>query len=142
MVTASYISPALKELDAECLNKNITILNEVGLDPGIDHLAVYSVKSKVEAEGGEIKKFYSYCGGLTAPDAEPNPLGYKFSWPPEGVLRAINNNYKFLKDSKIVEVNSNDLLYSSQKFNISNALNLVGYPNRDSVIYKDIYNFF
>lgn len=139
MVTASYISPALKELDTECLNKNITILNEVGLDPGIDHLAVYSVKSKVESEGGEIKKFYSYCGGLTAPDAEPNPFGYKFSWSPEGVLRAINNNSKFLKDSKIVEVNSNDLLYSSQKFNISNALNLVGYPNRDSVIYKDIY---
>ena len=79
----------------------MTILNEIGLDPGIDHLSAMKIIDEVKHEGGKILSFSSVCGGLPAPEASDNPLGYKFSWSPRGVLSAGLNPSKFLNNGKV-----------------------------------------
>jgi saccharopine dehydrogenase (NADP+, L-glutamate forming) len=80
VVTTSYVSPAMMAFDDAAKNAGITVFNEVGVDPGIDHLYAIDMIEKVHAQGGKIVGFYSFCGGLPAPEASNNPLGYKFSW--------------------------------------------------------------
>ena len=79
----------------------VTILNEIGLDPGIDHLSAMKIIDEVKHEGGKILSFSSVCGGLPAPEASDNPLGYKFSWSPRGVLAAGLNPSKYLYNGKV-----------------------------------------
>ena len=114
-------------------------MNECGLDPGIDHMATMQLKNTVSKKGGKIKAYLSYCGGLVSPDSCNNPMGYKFSWSPVGVFRALNNDAKYLYDNKTVEIPSLNLLYAATPLHINNALNLKGYPNRDSSAYKEYY---
>jgi saccharopine dehydrogenase-like NADP-dependent oxidoreductase len=85
LVTTSYVQPAMRALDAEARERGVILLNELGLDPGIDHMSAMSIIHKVRAEGGRVTSFRSYCGGLPAPEANNNPFGYKFSWSPRGV---------------------------------------------------------
>ena len=87
MVTTSYVSPEMKALDAEVRAAGIIILNEIGVDPGFDHMTAMRIIDKVKSEGGKIKEFYSFCGALTAPENTDNPFRYKFSWSPRDVLR-------------------------------------------------------
>lgn len=100
LVTASYVSPEMKELDEQVKAKGLIFLNELGLDPGIDHLATMKIIHEVEKEGGKILEYESWCGGLPSPDFCDNPLGYKFTWSPIGAFRALNNKAVFIKDSK------------------------------------------
>jgi len=86
VVTTSYVSPAMLELDAAAKEAGITVMNEIGLDPGIDHLYAVKTIDEVHKAGGKITSFLSYCGGLPAPECSDNPLGYKFSWSSRGVL--------------------------------------------------------
>lgn len=86
VVTTSYVSPAMKALDQKCKDAGITVMNEIGLDPGIDHVAAVLLIADIHREGGKVKSFKSYCGGLPAPECSNNPLGYKFSWSSRGVL--------------------------------------------------------
>lgn len=79
----------------------VTIVNEVGLDPGIDHLLAMECIDEVHETGGKIESYISYCGGLPAPEFSNNPLRYKFSWSPRGVLLNVLGNAKFLQDSKV-----------------------------------------
>ncbi len=88
MVTTSYVKDDMMALDNEAKEKGIILLNELGVDPGIDHMTAMKVIDRVRAEGGKITTFQSYCGGLPAPEANDNPYGYKFSWSPRGVLLA------------------------------------------------------
>ena len=104
MVTTSYVSPAMRALDPACKKAGILILNEIGLDPGIDHMSAMQIINKVEKKGGKVTAFKSYCGGLPAPEANDNPLGYKFSWSPRGVLMAGRNQGRYLQDGRMVEV--------------------------------------
>jgi saccharopine dehydrogenase (NADP+, L-glutamate forming) len=76
-------------------------MNEIGLDPGIDHLYAVKTIDEVHAKGGKILSFVSYCGGLPAPEASNNPLGYKFSWSSRGVLLALRNSARYWKDGKV-----------------------------------------
>jgi saccharopine dehydrogenase-like NADP-dependent oxidoreductase len=80
VVTTSYINPNMQALDEEARRAGITVMNEIGLDPGIDHLYAVKTIEEVHAAGGKILEFISYCGGLPAPECSNNPLGYKFSW--------------------------------------------------------------
>jgi saccharopine dehydrogenase-like NADP-dependent oxidoreductase len=139
MTTSSYISPELEKNSTPVIQKGLTFLNECGLDPGIDHVVTLKMIEEIRRKGGRIRSLYSYCGGLITPDCIDNPLGYKFSWSPLGVFRALNNNAKYLKDGKVVTVPGKDLLYNAEEFNVNNALNIVRYPNRDSLKYKDLY---
>ncbi|KAI8872471.1 hypothetical protein GQ42DRAFT_174340 [Ramicandelaber brevisporus] len=140
MVTASYISPAMKDLDAKAKDAGIVIMNEIGLDPGIDHLTAMSIIDEVKRDGGRIKSFISWCGGLPAPEDSANPLGYKFSWSPRGVLTAAMNNAQFKMRGRIHDIPGTQLL--AQHFAsvpIYNGFALEGLANRDSLPYASLY---
>ena len=140
VVTSSYISPALRELEPEINKAGITVMNEIGLDPGIDHLYAVKTIDEVHRAGGKIKSFLSYCGGLPAPEDSDNPLGYKFSWSSRGVLLALRNSAKYWKDGKIETISSEDLMASAKPYFIYPGYAFVCYPNRDSTLFKELYN--
>ncbi|KAF6843809.1 saccharopine dehydrogenase [Colletotrichum musicola] len=140
VVTTSYVSPAMMELDQQAKDAGITVMNEIGLDPGLDHLYAVKTIEEVHAEGGKIVSFLSYCGGLPAPEASDNPLGYKFSWSSRGVLLALRNAAKYYKDGKVVDVASKDLMATAKPYFIYPGYAFVAYPNRDSTPYKERYN--
>ncbi|WVQ95163.1 spermidine synthase [Kwoniella sp. CBS 9459] len=139
VVTTSYVNPQMKALDQKFIDAGLVCFNEIGLDPGVDHLYAIKVIDEVHRNGGKIKSFYSYCGGLPEPAASDNALGYKFSWSPVGVLMALNNDGKFYKDGKIAEVAGKDLMASAKPYYFTPAYNLVAYPNRDSSVFKEFY---
>ncbi|NMC70499.1 MAG: saccharopine dehydrogenase [Myxococcales bacterium] len=138
MVTTSYVSDAMRGLDAQAKAAGITILNEIGLDPGIDHMSAMRVIHKVQREGGSIVHFYSYCGGLPAPEANNNPLGYKFSWSPRGVLLAGRNAARYRKDGQTVEIPGPRLFENYWEVKV-NDMTFEAYPNRDSLGYLGLY---
>lgn len=140
VVTTSYVSPAMMELDAEAKAAGITVMNEIGLDPGIDHLYAIKTIDEVHKAGGKILSFLSYCGGLPAPEDSDNPLGYKFSWSSRGVLLALRNTGKWWQDGEVVEVQGKDLMKTAKPYFIYPGFAFVAYPNRDSTIYKERYN--
>ncbi|MFQ6031841.1 MAG: saccharopine dehydrogenase C-terminal domain-containing protein [Candidatus Zixiibacteriota bacterium] len=139
MVTTSYVSEKMKQLDVKAKDVGILILNEIGLDPGIDHMSAMKIIHEVQNKGGRIASFYSYCGGLPAPEANTNPWGYKFSWSPRGVIMAGKNSARYLKDKKEVHVPSEDLFAHFWEMNIEGLPKLEAYPNRDSVPYIELY---
>lgn len=139
-MTTSYVSPAMEELSAEAKAAGITVMNEIGLDPGIDHLYAVKTIEEVHRAGGKIKSFLSYCGGLPAPEASDNPLGYKFSWSSRGVLLALGNNAKYWKDGQVVDVAGKDLMGTAQPYYIYPGYAFVAYPNRDSTPFKQKYS--
>lgn len=141
VVTTSYVSDSMKALEADVKAAGITVMNEIGLDPGIDHLYAVDMIDKVHQEGGKITSFLSYCGGLTAPENSDNPLGYKFSWSPRGVLLAVQNNAQFYKDGKKQETPGNELMASAKTYDTGfQGFNFVAYPNRDSTPYRERYS--
>ncbi|KAF1795345.1 Saccharopine dehydrogenase, C-terminal [Phytophthora cactorum] len=139
LVTASYVSPEMKELDAKAKKAGIPILCEIGLDPGMDHMSAMKVIDEVKAHSGKIMSFSSVCGGLPAPEAADNAIGYKFSWSPRGVLTAALNAAQYRKDGRIINVAGEDLLNSSERVNFLPAFNIEQIPNRNSLPYGDIY---
>jgi len=139
MVTTSYVSEAMKKLDAEARKAGIIILNELGLDPGIDHMEAMRVIDEVKGNGGEIQSFISFCGGLPAPEANTNPFGYKFSWSPVGVLLAGKNSAQFLKDGQEVFIPSENLFENYSLIMIEGLGVFEAYPNRNSLPYIDLY---
>ncbi|PMD28077.1 putative saccharopine reductase [Hyaloscypha hepaticicola] len=140
VVTTSYVSDAMMELDEEAKKAGITVMNEIGLDPGIDHLYAIKTIEEVHKAGGNILSFLSYCGGLPAPEASDNPLGYKFSWSSCGVLLALRNAAKYYKDGKVVDIAGKDLMGTAKLYFIYPGYAFVAYPNRDSTPYKERYN--
>lgn len=139
MVTASYVSPAMRELDGRAREKGVLLLNELGLDPGIDHMEAMRIIHEVHDAGGRVLGFISYCGGLPAPEANDNPFGYKFSWSPRGVLLASKNSARFLKDGRVVTIPAEDLFAKPEVILIPGLGEFECYPNRDSTPYRDIY---
>lgn len=139
VVTASYIGPAMRALDARAKERGVILLNELGLDPGIDHMEAMRVIHGVHDAGGQVLGFTSWCGGLPAPEANTNPFGYKFSWSPRGVLLASKNSAKFLRDGRIVTVPAAELFARPETIAVPGIGVFEGYPNRDSVSYRDAY---
>ncbi len=139
VVTASYVGPAMKALEARAKDKGVLVLNEVGLDPGIDHMEAMRIIHKIRREGSRVLSFTSYCGGLPAPDSNNNPFGYKFSWSPRGVLLASKNSARFLKDGIIITILPERLFENPEMVPIPGLGAFECYPNRDSVSYRDIY---
>ena len=139
LVTASYESDEMRQLADRCKEAGISILNEVGLDPGMDHMSAMKIIDDVHARGGEITSFSSVCGGLPAPEVANNPLLYKFSWSPMGVMKASQNDAVFLRDGEIVRVDGANLLASAEPFNAWQQLHMECLPNRDSLVYADKY---
>ena len=139
MVTASYVKDEMKALDEEAKRAGVILLNEIGVDPGIDHMSAMQVINRIRANGGKLVSFSSYCGGLPAPDANDNPYGYKFSWSPRGVILAGKNPARYLKDGEIVDIPGEDLFSHHWPVKIAGFGELEGYPNRDSLPYIETY---
>ncbi|KAI0806568.1 Apo Saccharopine reductase [Xylaria sp. FL0064] len=140
VVTTSYVSPAMLELDQQCKDAGITVMNEIGVDPGVDHLYAIKTISEVHEAGGKILSFLSYCGGLPAPENSDNPLGYKFSWSSRGVLLALRNAASYYQGGKVVNVEGPALMAEAKPYPIYPGFAFVAYPNRDSTPYKERYH--
>ncbi|OSX62552.1 hypothetical protein POSPLADRAFT_1180683 [Postia placenta MAD-698-R-SB12] len=139
VVTTSYVSPAMRELDEAAKEAGIVVMNEIGLDPGVDHLYAVKTIDEVHAKGGKIKQFLSYCGGLPAPECCGNPLGYKFSWSARGALLALLNSASYVANGQQVDINGKDLMGHAKSYFISPAYAFVAYPNRNSVPFREFY---
>ncbi|KAL4076611.1 Saccharopine dehydrogenase-domain-containing protein [Scleroderma yunnanense] len=148
MVTASYVSPAMRALHERAESANVLLLNEIGLDPGIDHCSAHSLLSRLRDEHKRVLSFTSFCGGLPAPDVVAStqgdevPLGYKFSWSPRGVLNAALNDARFKLGGDNVEIPSEDLLrryFPDIIVPEGSALHFEGIANRDSLPYVGTY---
>ncbi|THU85427.1 hypothetical protein K435DRAFT_970737 [Dendrothele bispora CBS 962.96] len=143
LVTASYISDDMRKLHDRAHSSDVLLLNEIGLDPGIDHCSAISLIRNLEAQNKQIVSFTSFCGGLPAPDIgldNMGPLRYKFSWSPRGVLTAALNAARFKLRGKEYEIPGNKLLSSYfEDVPISPTIALEGLPNRDSFPYAAMY---
>ena len=139
MVTASYVSPKMKELDQAAKYAEVMILNEIGVDPGIDHMSAMRVIDDVKARGGKVTCFKSYCGGLPSPEDNDNPFGYKFSWSPRAVFAAGKNSALYRLDGREVRIPASELFADHHTLPVENIGELEAYPNRDSLSYIDTY---
>lgn len=139
MVTTSYVKPEMQALDKQAREAGIMILNELGLDPGIDHMSAMRIIDNVHGKNGKIEGFYSICGALPAKGADDNPFKYKFSWSPKGVIMAGNNSGRFLRNGKIVTVPTEELFKNPLKVDFPGTGILEVYPNRDSLPYIELY---
>uniref|UniRef100_A0A8C1VIM7 Aminoadipate-semialdehyde synthase n=1 Tax=Cyprinus carpio TaxID=7962 RepID=A0A8C1VIM7_CYPCA len=140
MVTASYLSPAMKELQKSAEDAGITIVNEIGLDPGIDHMLAMECIDQAKADGCTVESYSSFCGGLPAPECSDNPLRYKFSWSPYGVLLNTISPAIYLKDNQVISVPPGGaLLDVTEPMDFMPGFNLEAFPNRDSTKYAEPY---
>jgi saccharopine dehydrogenase (NADP+, L-glutamate forming) len=142
MVTTSYVKQAMADLDGDARAAGVILLNEMGVDPGIDHMTAMQVIHKVQRGGGKIARFVSWCGGLPAPEANTNPFGYKFSWSPRGVLLAGKNPAHYRWDGQEVTIRDGELFdnYWTVPVEVEGRLtDFEGYPNRDSLPYATTY---
>jgi saccharopine dehydrogenase (NADP+, L-glutamate forming) len=139
MVTTSYVSPEMEALDGPAKEAGLTILNEIGVDPGIDHMSAMRIIDDVKGKGGKIVAFKSYCGGLPAPADNDNPFGYKFSWAPRGVLVASRNGAQYLENGRKVEVEPERLFRDMHILQVGDFGDFEAYPNRDSISYQSVY---
>ncbi|XP_072856648.2 alpha-aminoadipic semialdehyde synthase, mitochondrial [Pogona vitticeps] len=140
LVTASYLTPAMKELQESVEAAGITVVSEIGLDPGLDHMLAMESIDKVKEVGATVVSYTSFCGGLPAPEHSDNPLRYKFSWSPQGVLLNTIQPATYLKNGEIVSIPAGGaLLDSVTVMDFFPGLNLEGFPNRDSTKYAEPY---
>jgi saccharopine dehydrogenase-like NADP-dependent oxidoreductase len=139
MVTTSYVKPEMSALDQAAKDAGIIILNELGLDPGIDHMSAMRIIDYIHSKEGAVLEFYSICGALPAPEAANNPLRYKFSWSPKGVVLAGNNDARYLSHGSILEIPTKDLFKTPFSVDYPMIGKLEVYPNRDSLAYREIY---
>ena len=139
MVTTSYVSREMQTLDKKAKNADILVLNECGLDPGIDHMSAMRIIHDIEEKGGKVISFRSTTGALPSFEANNNPFGYKFSWAPRGVLLASKNSSKWLQDGKIISYPGEQLFENYIIQDVPGVGSFENYPNRDSTPYKDIY---
>ncbi len=139
LATASYVSDVMKELDAEAKKKQILLLNECGLDPGIDHASAMKVIDEIKSKGGKITSFKSFCGGLVAPESNDNPWGYKFSWNPRNVILAGQGTAQFIEDGHLKFIPYNRLYTQICSIEVDGYGQFDAYANRDSIGYKEPY---
>ena len=139
LVTTSYVQKEMLALDEAAKKSGVLFLNEIGLDPGIDHMSAMRIIDHIHNQGGDVEEFYSLCGALPAPEAADNPLKYKFSWSPKGVVLASRNSALYLKKGKNIFIEPADLFKDRFTYNFPSIGDLDIYPNRDSISYMDIY---
>ncbi len=140
LATASYVSKEMKELDGEAKSAGIILMNEIGLDPGIDHASAMKVIDHIHGQGGVLTSFKSYCGGLVAPECNDNPWGYKFSWNPRNVVLAGQGTAQFIEDGEYKYIPYNSLFTQTETIEIEGFGKFDAYANRDSLSYRKFYD--
>jgi saccharopine dehydrogenase-like NADP-dependent oxidoreductase len=140
MLTASYLPPEIKAMEAEVKKYNLLFVNELGLDPGIDHLSAKQMIDHLKQQGSQIRAFKSYTGALIAPESDNNPWHYKFTWNPRNVVLAGQGSpAKYLENGKYRYIPYNQLFKQIEQLNIEGAGAFEGYANRDSLSYRQGY---
>lgn len=139
LVTTSYVQKEMLEMDEAAKNAGVLFLNEIGLDPGLDHMSAMRIIDHIHNRGGLVEEFYSLCGALPAPEAADNPMKYKFTWSPKGVILAGRNSALYLKKGKKIFIESADIFKDRFNINFPGIGDLDVYPNRDSISYMEFY---
>ncbi|WP_281979791.1 saccharopine dehydrogenase family protein [Tenacibaculum mesophilum] len=140
MVTASYISDEMKALDEEAKAKGLVFMNEIGLDPGIDHMSAMQVIDRIKEQGGKMLLFESFCGGLVAPESDTNLWNYKFTWNPRNVVLAGQGGASmFIQEGTYKYIPYQKLFRRTEFLTINGSGRFEAYANRDSLKYRSIY---
>ncbi len=140
MVTASYVSEDLKTLDEQAKAKGLIFMNEVGLDPGLDHMSAMQIIDRIRGEGGKMLLFESFTGGLVAPENDNNLWNYKFTWNPRNVVLAGQGGAaKFIQEGTYKYIPYHKLFRRTEFFNIEGYGRFEGYANRNSLDYRKAY---
>ena len=140
LVTASYISDAMQELDALAKENNLIFMNEIGLDPGIDHMSAMKVIDEIKDKGGKILLFESFCGGLVAPESDTNLWNYKFTWAPRNVVLAGQGGAaKFIQEGTYKYIPYCNLFRRTEFLEVEDYGRFEAYSNRDSLKYRSVY---
>ncbi|MDR0229571.1 MAG: saccharopine dehydrogenase NADP-binding domain-containing protein [Flavobacteriaceae bacterium] len=140
MVTASYISPAMAELDEDVKKNNLVFMNEIGLDPGIDHMSAMKIIHDIKKKGGKVTSFESFCGGLIAPESDNNLWNYKFTWNPRNVVLAAQGGAaKFLQEGEYKYIPYNKVFRRTEFLDLPEYGKFEAYANRDSLKYQHVY---
>ena len=139
LATASYVSAEMRELHEEAKASGIVLMNEIGLDPGIDHASAMKVIDEIHHNGGELISFKSYCGGLVAPECNDNPWGYKFSWNPRNVILAGQGTAQYIENGEYKYIPYNRLFTQISRVSMEGLGNFDAYANRDSLSYRKFY---
>jgi len=139
LVTASYVSNEIADLDKSAKQAGVLLLNEIGVDPGIDHMSAMAVIDDIKARGGELKSFRSFCGGLVHPEYDTNPWNYKFTWNPRNVVLAGQGTAQYIKEGRYKYLPYSKLFERTDIMSILDAGEFEGYANRDSLGYREAY---
>jgi len=140
MVTASYISKELKALNDQVTAKKLVFMNEIGLDPGIDHMSAMRIINRIKNEANQMILFESFTGGLVAPESDDNLWHYKFTWNPRNVVLAGQGGAaKFLHAGQYKYIPYQKLFRRTEFFDIDGYGRFEAYPNRDSLKYQTVY---
>jgi saccharopine dehydrogenase-like NADP-dependent oxidoreductase len=140
MLTASYVSPEIRRLDYQARQKGLLFLNELGVDPGIDHMSAMRVIDRVREQGGTITGFRSFTGGLIAPDSDNNPWHYKFTWNPRNVVLAGQGTSMYIRDGQYKYIPYHQLFRQTEKCTVLDMGDFDVYANRDSLKYRELYD--
>ena len=141
LITPSYISKEMKAMEQEALDAGIIIMNEIGVDPGLDHMSAKKILDEIESKGGKLHIFESFTGGLVAPESDNNPWNYKFTWNPRNVVLAGQGSAaKFIQEGQYKYIPYNKLFRRTEIINLEGFGDFEGYANRDSLKYRDIYD--
>ena len=140
MLTASYATDEIKAMNEEAVKAGIPIYMELGLDPGIDHMSAMNVINRIKESGGELTSFYSFTGGLVAPESDNNPWNYKFTWNPRNVVLAGNGVSQFIKNGRYKYIPYHRLFDRVMTRKVLQFGDFEVYANRDSLKYRGIYN--
>ena len=139
LVTASYVTEELEALDEDAKKSGVVLLNEVGVDPGLDHLSCMKIIEDISAAGGKIQSFESFTGGLIAPESDNNPWNYKFTWNPRNVVLAGQGGVKFIQEGKYKYIPYHKVFSRIEKLTVPEFGIFEGYANRDSLKYREVY---
>jgi len=139
LLTASYVSEDIRGLDAEARKQGVLLLNEMGVDPGIDHMSAMRIIHRIRNMGGKINVFESNTGGLVAPTYDNNPWRYKFTWNPRNVVLAGQAGARFLHNGKFKYIPYHKLFQRYEILRILDLGKFEAYPNRDSLTYQEDY---
>jgi len=140
MVTASYVSKEMRALEQDAIANGVTIINEIGVDPGIDHMSAMKVIDEIRGKGGKIEEFETFTGGLIAPESDDNPWNYKFTWNPRNVVLAGQGGaVKFIQSGTYKYIPYHKLFRRTEIIDVEGYGKFEGYANRDSLMYRSVY---
>jgi saccharopine dehydrogenase-like NADP-dependent oxidoreductase len=140
LITPSYVSPEMRELHTKAEEAGILIMNEIGVDPGLDHMSASRVMDEIRSKNGHMETFLSFCGGLIAPENDNNPWNYKFTWNPRNVVLAGQGGAaRFIEQGEYKYIPYGQIFQRLDHINIEGFGTFEGYANRDSLSYRSVY---